>query len=327
MFGEWIGRGVLTAVIAALAMAAAPAAQAQRLSDRPITIVVPFTPGTGIDILARTIGEEIRARWNQPVVVDNKAGASGNIGTQVAARAAPDGHTLLMTVNTFVMNAGLFKNLPYDPVKSFAPIIEVATGAVALAIHPSVPADSARTFIDYAKGRPGQINYASPGLGTPQHLAMELFKLTTKVDLAHIPYRGSSGAVTDLAAGHVSAMFLPVHTALPLAQDKQIRILAVGSNARSPVAPDVPTLAEQGVTGFEVDLWYGLLAPAGTPKDIIGRYNAVVNEILAAADVKEQFAKQGLVPVGGTPQQLADLIAKDLPRWAKVVRDAGITPE
>ncbi len=259
MLGEWIGRGLLAVAMAVFASAATPA-QAQRLSDRPITIVVPFTPGTGIDILARTIGEEIRARWNQPVVVDNKAGASGNIGTQVAARAAPDGHTLLMTVNTFVMNAGLFKNLPYDPVKSFAPIIEVATGAVALAVHPSVPADSARAFIDYAKGRPGQINYASPGLGTPQHLAMELFKLTTKVNLAHIPYRGSSGAVTDLAAGHVSAMFLPVHTALPLAQDKQIRILAVvGSNERSPVAPDVPTLAEQGL---------GLLVVAAKAHDL-----------------------------------------------------------
>jgi len=288
---------------------------------------VPFTPGTGIDILARTIGEEIRQRWNQTVVVDNKPGASGNIGTQAAARAKPDGLTLLMTVNTFVMNASLFKSIPYDPVTSFVPIAEVATGAVALAVLPSVPADSARTFIEHAKKQPGEVTYASPGVGTPQHLAMELFKLTTQINVRHIPYKGSAGAVTDLTGGHVHAMFLPVHTALPFAEKQRIRILAVGSNERSPLAPDVPTLAEQGVTGFEVDLWYGLLAPAGTPRDIIDQYNAVVNEILRDPKVVETLSKQGLTPVGGTPERLAELVAKDRDRWAKVVQEAGITPE
>lgn len=305
----------------------APSAEAQRLSERTITIVVPFTPGTGIDILARLLGEQIQKRWEQTVIVENKPGASGNIGSQQAARAEPDGHTLLMTVNTFVMNAGLFKNLPYDPQKSFAPIIEVATGSVALVVHPSLPAATVGEFVAYAKARPDQINYASPGRGTPQHLAMELLKLSAGISLRHVPYSGSAGAVRDLVGGHVNAMFLPLHTALPLAADKQIRLLAVGSAARSAQAPDVPTLSEQGVSGFDVDLWYGLLAPAGTSPEIVARYNKVLNEILAQASVREALAKQGMEVKGGAPGQLAELIARDQPRWSKVVSDAGITPE
>ena len=305
----------------------APAARAQRLSERTITIVVPFTPGTGIDILARLLGEQIQRRWEQTVIVENKPGASGNIGSQQAARAEPDGHTLLMTVNTFVMNASLFKSLPYDPQKSFAPIIEVATGSLALVVHPSLPTATVGEFVDYAKARPDEINYASPGRGTPQHLAMELLKLSAGVVLRHVPYSGSAGAVRDLIGGHVNAMFLPLHTALPLVADKQIRLLAVGSAQRTAQAPDVKTLAEQGVSGFDVDLWYGLLAPAGTSPDIVARYNKVLNEILADAAIREALAKQGMEAKGGAPAVLAELIANDQPRWFKVVKDAGITPE
>lgn len=305
----------------------APGVHAQRLSERTITIVVPFTPGTGIDILARLLGEQIQQRWQQPVIVENKPGASGNIGSQQAARAEPDGHTLLMTVNTFVMNASLFKSLPYDPQKSFAPIIEVATGSLALVVHPSLPTTTVAEFVQYAKARPDQINYASPGRGTPQHLAMELLKLSAGVSLRHVPYSGSAGAVRDLVGGHVNAMFLPLHTALPLAGDKQIRLLAVGSAQRSPQATEVKTLAEQGVSGFDVDLWYGLLAPSGTSPEIIARYNTVLNNILAQVSVRDALAKQGMAAKGGAPAALADLIAKDQPRWSKVVKDAGITPE
>jgi tripartite-type tricarboxylate transporter receptor subunit TctC len=316
-------------LLAAMALSAAlpGSAQAQGLSDRNIFIIVPFTPGSGPDVLARIVGEELRKRWNQPVIIENKAGASGNIGAGFAARAEPDGHTILLSVNTFLMNAALYKSLPYDPVKSFEPLVELATGSLVLAVHPSVPAKTARELIDYAKSKPGEVTYASPGRGTPQHLAMELFKLTAGVDLRHVPYTGSAGAVKDLVGGHVGAMFVPVHTVLPLAADKQVRLLALGSEKRSTLAPDVPTLAEEGVSGFEVDLWYALSAPAGTPKDIVARYNTTVNEILASPDVRDQFAKQGLVPVGGSPQQLAALIEKDLPRWAKVVKDAGITQD
>ena len=319
----------LLAVAAALWLAPflAAGAGAQKLSDRPIVIMVPFTPGTGIDVLARLVGDELKQRWNQPVVVENKPGASGNIGTQAAARAEPDGHTIMMTVNTFVMNASLFKSLPYDPLKSFEPIVEVATGALALAVHPSVAAKSVNELIAQAKAKPGEITYASPGRGTPQHLAMELFKLTAGIDLRHVPYSGSAGAVRDLVGGHVKAMFIPVHTVLPLAADNQVRVLAVGSETRSAMAPNVPTLAEEGVTGFDVDLWYGLLAPAGTPKEIVERYNAAVNEILATPKVKEALAVQGLTAIGGPPQRFGELIARDMPRWAKVVKDSGITAD
>ncbi len=313
-------------VVAALLAAGAPA-MAQGLSDRTIVLNVPFTPGTGPDSLARILGEELRQRWGQPVVVENKAGASGNIGTAATARAAPDGHTLLVTVNTFVMNPSLFKSVPYDPQTSFVPIAEIATGALALAVHPSLKVSSVEELIAAAKARPGAIDYASPGRGTPQHLAMEVFKLTAKVDLKHVPYTGSAGAVKDLLGGHVSAMFLPVHTALPLAEGGQIRILAVGSERRVEQAPSVPTLAERGVAGFDVDLWYGVLAPAGTPQAIVERYNAAFNNILARPNVRSALEKQGLVARGGPPGRLADLIAKDRPRWAKVVREAEITSE
>ena len=312
--------------VGGLAMASTNA-PAQKLSDRAITLIVPYTPGSGPDILARTIGEELQARWGQPVVVDNKPGASGNIGTQLASRAAPDGHTLLMVTSPFTANISLFKNVPYDPAKSFAPIIEVGVGALVLALHPSVPATSTKEFIDYVKTRPGQINYGSPGIGTPHHLAMELFKLSTQTDMKHIPYRGSAGATQDLIGGHVSAGFQAVHVILPVAQTNQVRLLATASKARVRVAPDLPTLHEQGVTGFEVDLWYGILAPAGTSSAIVHQYNTAISEILRAPQVVEKLGKQGLTTVGGSPAHFADFIAQDIVKWQKVVKDAGIADE
>jgi tripartite-type tricarboxylate transporter receptor subunit TctC len=312
-----------------LAGAVAPSilVPARAQSQQAIRLNVPFTPGTGPDLLARILAEELRQRWNHPVIVETKPGASGNIGTQAVARMAPDGQNLLVTVNTFVMNASLYPTIPYDPQKDFVPIVEIATGALALVVHPSLNVGTFADLIAAARSKPGQINYASPGRGTPQHLAMELLKLTAQVELTHIPYAGSAGAVKDLAGGHVSAMFLPVHTALPLAEDGQIRILAVGSKTRSPQAPHVPTLAELGVTDFDVDLWYGVLAPAGTSKEIVDRYNAAFNEILAQPNVRSLLEKQGLIAQGGPPERLGELIAKDRPRWAKVVKDAKITAE
>jgi tripartite-type tricarboxylate transporter receptor subunit TctC len=297
---------------------------AEKLSDRPITIVVPFTAGTGIDILARILGEELQQRWGQAVTIENRPGASGNIGSQYAAMRSPDGHTLMMTVNTFVMNVSLFKSVPYDPQKSFAPIAEVAIGALALAVHPSVAAPSAQALVALAKANPSKITYASPGRGTPQHLAMELLKLTAQIELVHVPYSGSAGAVRDLVGGHVGAMFIPLHTVLPLARDQQLRLLAVGSDVRSALAPEVPTFAEEGLAGINIDLWYALLAPADTPPDIIGRYNQVVNDILRTPKVRDALTAQGLSARGGSPADLAQLIASDMARWAKVVKDAKI---
>src|SRR3954467_11881521 len=220
------------ALLGMLAATLAPLPALAQSPHHPIHFFVPFTAGTGPDLLARILGEELRQRWNQAVIVENKPGASGNIGTQAAARAEPDGQTLLVTVNTFVMNASLYKSIPYDPETSFVPIAEIATGVLALVVHPSLNVASFAEFIAAARARPGAINYASPGRGTPQHLAMELLKLTAQIDLTHIPYAGSAGAIKDLAGGHVQAMFLPVHTALPLAASGDIKILAVGSEAR-----------------------------------------------------------------------------------------------
>lgn len=322
-----ISRRVLLYAAIAFAALAAPLGAAAQTAGRTITIVVPFTPGTGPDILARTIGEEIRRRWNQPVVVDNKPGASGNIGTQIVARGAPDGHTLLMTSNPFTANISLLKDVAYDPIKSFAPIIAPGYGVLALAVHPSLPVTSMQEFVDYAKAHPDEIDYGSPGIGTPHHLAMELFKLTTKVKVRHIPYRGSAGAVTDLLGGHVKAGFMAVHLALPLVQNNQMRLLGVASLQRAKVAPDLPTLDAQGIPGFEVNLWYGLLAPAGTPRDVIMRYNAVVNEILQEPKTVESLAKQGLTVAGGTPEQFAQFLASDAAKWQKLVAEAGITAQ
>jgi tripartite-type tricarboxylate transporter receptor subunit TctC len=294
---------------------------------RPITIIVPYSPGTGIDILARALGNELSQKWGQPVVIDNKTGASGNIGTGLAARAAPDGNTLLMIAKVFVVNPSVFKSVPYDPITSFAPIVKLATGSIVLAVHPSVPADNAQDFIRYAKARPGQINYGSPGFATPHHLAMELFKQATGTDLVHVPYKGTSNVMSDLVGNHVGAMFIPTHVALPHAIDKQIKLLGVASLERVPAAPNVPTLDEQGVTGFEVDLWFGLLAPAGTPTEIVNRYNTALNEFLLSPRMVAELAKQGLVASGGTTEVLRELIAHDLAKWAKIIKAAGITAE
>lgn len=315
-------------VLALMALLSAIASvSAQGLSDRQITIVVPYTAGTGIDICARIIGEEMQRRWGQAIVVENKPGASGNIGTTYAATRPADGHTLLMIANTFVTNVSLFKSLSYDPERSFAPIALVATGALALAVHPSLGVDAVTAFIAASKREGVKFTYASPGRGTPQHLAMELFKQRAGADLAHVPYSGSAGAVRDLMGGHVAAMFMPVHTVLPLARSGELKVLAVASNVRAQMMPSVPTLAETGLNDADVDLWYGLLAPAGVPETVVARINQTVNDILAQPAVREKFALQGLETRGGGLEILARLISADRARWAVVIRDAAITPE
>jgi tripartite-type tricarboxylate transporter receptor subunit TctC len=312
--------------LAVLSAAVVPAA-AQGLSARPITIVVPFTAGTGPDVMARIVGEEIRKRWNQPVVVDNKPGASGNIGTQFAARAAPDGHTLLMTSNNFTSNVSFFRDLPYDPIKSFVPIVDVGAGALALCVNPSFPAANLAEFIAYVKSHPGELSYGSPGVGGPHHLAMELLKQVTGMQMKHIPYRGSGGATQDIVGGHVSGGFLSLSIAAPLARSNSLRILGVASKNRVPTSPELPTLAEQGVHGFEAELWFGFLAPAGTPLEIVRRYNTTINEIVREPYIVELAANQGIVTRGGTPQQLAEFLMRDIGTWQKVVKEAGISAE
>jgi tripartite-type tricarboxylate transporter receptor subunit TctC len=310
--------------VTALALAVLPQPAAAQVPGRTITIIVPYTPGTGIDILARAIGADIQQRWGQAVVVDNKPGASGNIGTGLAARAEPDGNTILMIAKTFVTNVSIFKSIPYDPVKSFTPIIKLATGSIVLGVHPSLPVKSAKEFITYVKARPGEVNYGSPGFATPHHLAMEMFKQATGTNLTHIPYKGTSGSMSDLLGNHVSSMFIPTHVALPFMRKQQIRVLGVASPERVKAVPDVPTLHEQGVIGFDVDLWFGLLAPAGTPAGVIAKYNGVINEIIRSEKMVKTLAKQGLDVAGGPPDVLRDLIVKDRDKWAKAIAAAGI---
>ena len=309
--------------VAAFVALAATTAGAEQ-AGRPITIMVPYTPGSGPDILARVIGDELQHRWGQTVIIDNKPGASGNIGTQIAARAAPDGHTVMLISNPFTNNVSLFKSLPYDPISSFVPIVHVATGTMALAVHPSLPVTSTAEFIAYLKGHPGELNYGSPGIGTPHHLAMELFKLVTKTDLKHIPYRGSAGATQDLVGGHVNAAFQAIHVIMPMARQGQVRLLGIAEKSRVAAAPEVPTLQEQGLTDFEVTFWYAVLAPAGTPREIVARYNVTINEILATPAVVDKLSKQGLIVTGGTPERLADFLPGEIAKWRKVVREAGI---
>jgi len=311
----------------ALSVVAPLGARAQ-VAGRPITIIVPYSPGTGIDILARSIATDLSQRFGQAVVVDNRTGASGNIGTGMAARAAPDGNTLLMIAKVFVVNPSLFKSVPYDPAKSFDPIIKLATGTIVLAVHPSVPAKDVREFVAWVKAQlPGSVNYGSAGFATPHHLSMELLKQAAGVNLTHIPYKGTSGVMTDLIGNHVSAMFIPTHVALPFMRDKQIRVLGVAGRERSAAVPDVPTLHEQGLGDVENDLWFGLLAPAGTPPEVVARYNTAINEIIRTKEMIASLAKQGLVVSGGRPDVLRDLIAKDGIKWAKVIADAGLRAE
>ena len=314
----------LTAAALALAALAAGPALAQIYPSRTITIIAPFSPGTGIDILARTCGQKLSERWGVPVVVDNKPGASGNIGTELAARAAGDGYTLMMTATTFALNPALSKKAQYDPLKSFAPVSLVATGVLSFAVSANTPAANIGEFVALAKSNPGKLNYASSGNGTPQHLTMELFKLTTGVDVTHVPYKGAAEATKDLAGGYVDAMILPVHTVAPLVHAGKVRLLAVLNDERSPVFPAVPTLRDAGYPEVESSVWYGLMAPASTPADIVRRLNGEISAILALADVKEILARQGLSPAGGEPERLSSLVRTELERWRRVIAQAKI---
>jgi tripartite-type tricarboxylate transporter receptor subunit TctC len=294
--------------------------------SRPVRLVVPFTPGTGIDILARVFAQKLQDRGKVPVVVENRPGASGNIGTEAVAKAPADGYTLLMTATTIVQSAVLHKSVPYDP-KAMTPIGLAAVGNLALVVHPSVPARSVAEFVALARAQPGKVNYASPGNATPHHLAMELFKLRVGAQLTHVPYKGTAGAVTDLLSGQVQAMFLPVHVALPHAQAGKLAMLASGGAQRSPVTPEVPSLAEAGLRDVEVDIWYALLGPAGLPRDVVAYLNGELAAILREPETRAGLLKQGLAPQTGTPAELARLIDADLERWGKVVREARIAAD
>src|SRR5712675_2594862 len=261
-------------------------------------MVVPYTPGTGADILARILGPKLGDRWKIGVITDNRAGASGNIGTDFVAKAAPDGYTLLCTATSFGTNPAINQKLPFDPVRSFAPVILLATSTMAVIVTQGLPAKSMREFLELARGQPGKLYYSSPGNGGPQHLAMELLKLETGIDMVHVPYKGAGGAIADLVGGHVQAMISALQTVAPHVQSGRLRMLGVMSAERAPAFPEVPTLKEQGLPDLEVETWYAMFAPAGTPPAIVRRVNAEINQLLKEGDVKDVLEKQGLNAAG-----------------------------
>ena len=304
--------------VAALAASLAPGAFAQAPGNQPpLRLIVPFTPGTGIDLIARTVGPKLGERLGRAVIVENKPGASGNIGTAAVVRDAANGSTQLVSVNTLVMNRSLYPNLPFDPVKDLVPVGLTSWGQLVLVTNPHTGFKTAGDLIAAAKARPGKINYASPGVGTPHHLAMELFKETNGVFLTHIPYRGSAPAVTDLLGGQVDVAFLPIHVALPQIRAGRLVALAIGSEQRHPLLPQVPTLEEAHAGHINVDMWYGIFAPPGTSPELVARLNHDLHDILALPELRRAFEAQGVDPATDAPGQFRQLVSQDAFCWAR----------
>ncbi len=313
--------------VGVFAQSAQPAqtAQAPALPQAPVRLIVPFTPGTGIDLIARTVGPKLSERLGRPVLVDNRAGASGNIGTEAVVRAAPNGSTLLVTVNTLVMNASLYPQLAFDPVKDLTPVTLTSWGQLLLVANPKAGFKTAPDLVAAARKAPGRINYASPGVGTPHHLAMELFKTTAGVFVTHIPYRGTGPALTDLLGGQVETMFLPIHVALPHVKSGRLLALGIGSDKRHPLLPEVPTLLEARAGNVNVDMWYGIFAPPGTAPELVAVLNREIRDILLSDEVRKAFQTQGMDPSGSTPAEFKSLVELDARRWAQLIKAQGIT--
>jgi len=291
---------------------------------KPVRLVVPFPPGGTTDILARAIAQRYSEAFGQPFVVDNRPGAGGNIGSELVAKSPPDGYTLLMgTVGTHAINPSLYAKMPYDHVKDFVPVILVAGVPNVLVVNPSLPVNSVQELIAYAKANPNKLNFASSGNGTSIHLSGELFKTMTGVQMTHVPYKGSAPALTDLIGGQVQLMFDNLPSSLQFIKAGKLRALAVTSLARSSTLPELPTLAESGLPGFEASSWFGVLAPAGTPNDIVKKLNGEIAAWLASPDAKEKLAAQGAIAAGGTPDAFVTHIAAESAKWAKVVKASG----
>lgn len=310
---------MFAAIAVASALAWPSLSSAQDYPSRPIQFIVPYTPGTTADVLARLLGTKIAQRWGVPVVVDNKVGASGVIGNEAVAKAAPDGYTFLFAATSFGTVAALQPKLPYDPIKSFAPVSLLGTSVMTLVVNNQFPAQNVREFVEQVKKQPGVLNYASPGTGGVQHLAMELFKQETGVQLVHVPYKGTAGALNDVVAGHVQASVVSLQSATAFAQGGKMRMLAVMSPERAPTFPQVPTLREAGYPNMLVETWYGVMAPAGTSPAVVGRMNAEINHLLTLPDVKEAMARQGVDQAGGKPEKLDAVVRSELQLWSRVV--------
>jgi tripartite-type tricarboxylate transporter receptor subunit TctC len=316
---------LLHVAAAAVGLFAAPVtASAQAYPTRPIQVIVPFAGGSASDVVMRILLDRMAKSIGQPFIVDNRPGAGGNIGSDLVAKSKPDGYTLLMgTVGTHAINPSLYKNMPYDHVKDFVPVILVAGVPNVLVVNPSLPVHSVPELIAYAKANPGKLNFASSGNGTSIHLSGELFKAMTGVEMTHVPYKGSAPALTDLIGGQVQLMFDNLPSSLPFIKAGKLRALAVTSGARAAALPDLPTLAESGLPGFEASSWFGVLAPAGTPRDIVAKLNGAIAGWLASPEAKEKLLAQGAIAAGGTPEDFARHIGAETSKWAKVVKASG----
>jgi tripartite-type tricarboxylate transporter receptor subunit TctC len=319
---------VCRACMALLVLIIATAASAQSYPDKSVRMVVPFAAGAGSnDIMARLVAQKLSDALGQQFVVDNRPGASGIIGTDIVAKAPPDGYTVLMMSLTFTVNPSLFSKLPYDTVRDLIPVTMVASAPLMLVVHPSVPAKSVTEFIAYAKANPGKLNFGSGGPGTTPHLAGEMIKTVAGIQVTHIPYKGGAPALTDLVAGQIQFMCENIPGTLPFAKAGKLRALAVTDLKRSPLLPELQTLDEAGLKGYQIVGWNGLFVPAGTPQPIVNRLNAEVVKALALPDVKDRLATLGADAVGDTPQHFAVFIKAEIPKWAKVVKDAGLKIE
>jgi tripartite-type tricarboxylate transporter receptor subunit TctC len=317
-------------VKAALALAAslyALAAQAQTWPTQTIKIVVPFTAGTGMDTIARTVAPRLSERLGQPVVVQNQAGASGNIGAEAVAKASPDGYTLLMGANTMLMASQLYKNVPFNPVKDFSSVSLAAWGTLMLVSNPKTGIKTVQDLVKQAKAKPGSVSFGSPGVGTPHHMAMELFKAKTELFMLHVPYRGTAGYTQDLLSGELNVGFLPVHIAQGFVNAGKLNALAVGSPKRHPVAANVATFNELGIKGVEVDLWYAFFTPSKTSSAVVNRLNTEISNILKLPEVSDLLKRAGMDAAASTTDELTYLVNKDYPRWGEVIRRNGIAAE
>ena len=317
----------ITAVVAIFALALGAGAHAQNYPHKPVRVVVPFPPGGGADIAGRLVMQRVAERSGWSFVIDNRAGAGGTIGTDIVAKAPADGYTLLAASSSHTIAPSLYKKLPYDPVRGFAPITMSVSGPGLLVVHPSIAAKSARDLIALAKSKPGQLNYASAGNGTPPHLAAELFKSMAGIDIVHVPYIGGPPAFTALIAGQVSLSFPTIPGVLPHVQSGRLRALGVTTKQRSGILPELSTIAESGLPGYDASSWFGVLAPAGTPAGIVLKLQQQIAEVLKLPDIRERLLAQGLDPVGNSPAGFAAIIASEIVKWQKVVAASGISIE
>lgn len=315
---------LISVSLAALLLGFPALAKADAYPAKTIRIIAPFPPGGPADILSRIIAGKLSQSWSQQVIVENRPGAGGNIGAEAVAKSEPDGYTLLLGfVGTHAINPSLYGKMPYDNVKDFEPVAQVATVTIVLVVNPSVAASSVKELIALARAKPGQLTFGSPGNGTPQHLAGELFNTMAGVDMLHVPYKGAVPALTDLLGGRLSMIFSSMPPALPHVRSGKLRALGVTSLERTPAAPELPTVAESGVPGYVVNNWYGILAPRGTPKEVVAKLNAEIVKIMKMPDVKESLSAQGAESFTGTPDQFATYIKDETAKWAKIVKSSG----